>query len=69
MVPIPMRSENKIQNNPSNLIKMLDSGTKLEILATKMVGLKLDLKHHWLDDFTLFNFQYTCENSVRSASA
>jgi hypothetical protein len=27
-----MRSENKIQNNPSNLIKMLDSGTKLEIL-------------------------------------
>ncbi len=34
MVPIPMRSENKIQNNPSNLIGMLDSGTKLEILAT-----------------------------------
>lgn len=34
-VPIPMRSENKIQNNPSNLIKMLDSGTKLEILATE----------------------------------
>lgn len=30
-----MRSENKIQNNPSNLIKMLDSGTKLEILATE----------------------------------
>ncbi|MDC9714373.1 MAG: TIGR04211 family SH3 domain-containing protein [Gammaproteobacteria bacterium] len=35
MVPIPMRSENKIQNSPSNLIKMLDSGTKLEILATE----------------------------------
>ncbi len=35
MVPIPMRSENKIQNNPSNLIKMLDSGTKLKILATE----------------------------------
>lgn len=35
MVPIPMRSESKIQNNPSNLIKMLDSGTKLEILATE----------------------------------
>lgn len=35
MVPIPMRSENRIQNNPSNLIKMLNSGTKLEILATK----------------------------------
>jgi len=35
MVPIPMRSENRIQNNPSNLIKMLDSGTKLEILSTK----------------------------------
>lgn len=35
MVPIPMRSENSIQNNPSNLIKMLDSGTKLEILATE----------------------------------
>ncbi|SMN13112.1 hypothetical protein BHECKSOX2_93 [Bathymodiolus heckerae thiotrophic gill symbiont] len=35
MVPIPMRSEGKIQNSPSNLIKMLDSGTKLEILATE----------------------------------
>ncbi|SFV88306.1 hypothetical protein MNB_SUP05-SYMBIONT-7-668 [hydrothermal vent metagenome] len=35
IVPIPMRSENKIQNDPSNLIKMLDSGTKLEILATE----------------------------------
>lgn len=34
-VPIPMRSENKIQNNPSNLVKMLDSGTKLEILSTE----------------------------------
>lgn len=34
-VPIPMRSENKIQNDPSNLIKMLDSGTKLQILATE----------------------------------
>jgi SH3 domain protein len=35
MVPIPMRSDNSIQNNPSNLIKLLDSGTKLEILSTK----------------------------------
>lgn len=35
MVPIPMRSENKIQNNPSNLIKMLDSGTKLKIISTE----------------------------------
>ncbi|BAS67540.1 MAG: TIGR04211 family SH3 domain-containing protein [Gammaproteobacteria bacterium] len=34
-VPIPMRSENIIQNNPSNLIKLLDSGTKLEILSTE----------------------------------
>ncbi|SMM98519.1 hypothetical protein SPONL_2192 [uncultured Candidatus Thioglobus sp.] len=32
MVPIPMRSESNIGNN---LIKMLDSGTKLEILATE----------------------------------
>ncbi|SMN00745.1 hypothetical protein SPONN_1940 [uncultured Candidatus Thioglobus sp.] len=32
MVPIPMRSENNIGNN---LIKTLDSGTKLEILATE----------------------------------
>ncbi|SFV85635.1 hypothetical protein MNB_SUP05-SYMBIONT-4-804 [hydrothermal vent metagenome] len=35
MVSIPMRSDNSIQNNPSNLIKMLDSGTQLEILATE----------------------------------
>ncbi len=35
MVPIPMRSDNSIQNNPSNLIKMLDSGTQLKILATE----------------------------------
>jgi SH3 domain protein len=35
MVPIPMRSENKIQNNPSNIIKRLDSGAKLEILSTE----------------------------------
>ncbi|CAB9538733.1 hypothetical protein [uncultured Gammaproteobacteria bacterium] len=35
MVPIPMRSDNEIRNNPSNLIKMLDSGTKLEILSTE----------------------------------
>ena len=34
-VDIPMRSTNKIQSNPSNLIKMVSSGTKLEILITK----------------------------------
>ena len=32
-VDIPMRSSNKIEKNPSNLIRMLPSGTKLEILA------------------------------------
>ena len=35
MVDIPMRSENKIQSNPSNLLRMLPSGTKLEILSTE----------------------------------
>ncbi len=34
-VDIPMRSANKIQNNPSNLLKMLPSGTKLKILSTE----------------------------------
>jgi len=33
-VDIPMRSENKIQSNPSNLLRMLPSGTKLELLST-----------------------------------
>lgn len=34
-VDIPMRSSNKIERNPSNVIKMLSSGTQLEILATE----------------------------------
>lgn len=34
VVDIPMRSENKIQSNPSNLLRMLPSGTKLELLST-----------------------------------
>lgn len=44
-VPIPMRSENKIQNNPSNIIRMLDSGTKLEILATEQSWTKVKFKN------------------------
>ncbi len=34
-VDLPLRSENKIRNNPSNLLRNLPSGTKLEILATE----------------------------------
>ncbi|RUM83556.1 MAG: TIGR04211 family SH3 domain-containing protein [Candidatus Thioglobus sp.] len=33
-VDIPIRSENKIQRNPSNLLRMLPSGTKLQLLST-----------------------------------
>ena len=33
-VDIPMRSANKIQSNPSNLLRMLPSGTKLQLLST-----------------------------------
>jgi SH3 domain protein len=35
MVDIPMRSSNKVERDPSNLLKMLPSGTKLEILSTE----------------------------------
>ena len=35
IVDIPIRSSNAIQNSPSNLLRMLPSGTKLKILATK----------------------------------
>lgn len=35
MVDIPMRSSNKIERNPPNLLKMLPSGSKLEILSTE----------------------------------
>ena len=35
MVDIPMRSSNKIERDPSNLLKMLPSGAKLEILSTE----------------------------------
>ncbi|KAA0444624.1 MAG: TIGR04211 family SH3 domain-containing protein [Candidatus Thioglobus sp.] len=34
-IPIPVRSSNKIQNKPSNLLMMLDSGTKLELLSSE----------------------------------
>lgn len=43
-VDIPMRSTNKIQSNPSNLIKMVSSGTKLEILITKNGWSKVKFK-------------------------
>ena len=33
-VDIPMRSANKIQSNPSNLLRMLPSDTKLQLLTT-----------------------------------
>jgi len=33
-VDIPLRSSNKIQTNPSNLLRMLPSDTKLELLST-----------------------------------
>lgn len=33
-VELPMRSESKIAKNPSNIMRMLPSGTKLEILST-----------------------------------
>jgi SH3 domain protein len=33
-VDIPMRSANKIQSNPSNLLRMLPSDTKLQLLST-----------------------------------
>jgi len=35
VVDIPMRSSNKIERDPPNLLKMLPSGTKLEILSTE----------------------------------
>ncbi len=35
VVDIPLRSENIVQNNPSNVIRTLPSGTKLKILATE----------------------------------
>jgi len=34
IVDIPMRSANKIQSNPSNLLRMLPSGTRLQLLST-----------------------------------
>jgi len=33
-VEIPLRSSNKIQTNPSNLLRMLPSDTKLQLLST-----------------------------------
>ena len=35
MVEIPMRSSDKLERDPSNILKMLPSGTKLEILSTE----------------------------------
>jgi len=37
-VDLPMRSDSKIVNKPSNVIRMLPSGTKLEILSTIETG-------------------------------
>ena len=37
-VDLPMRSQSKIANNPSNIIRMLPSGTKLEFLSTTETG-------------------------------
>lgn len=34
-VEIPLRSENKVQNKPSNLLRMLPSGAKLKVLANE----------------------------------
>lgn len=49
-VPIPMRSSNKIERNPSNLIQMLDSGTKLEILSAEngWTNVKFDETTGWV---------------------
>ena len=43
-VEIPMRSSNKIERDPSNLLRMLPSGTKLEILVTKNGWSKVKFK-------------------------
>jgi SH3 domain protein len=37
-VDLPMRSDSKIVNSPSNVIRMLPSGTKLEFLSTTETG-------------------------------
>lgn len=34
-IEIPMRSTNAVENNPSNIISMLPSGSRLEILSTE----------------------------------
>jgi TPR repeat protein len=43
-VDIPMRSSNNIERDPSNLLRMLPSGTKLEILITKNGWSKVKFK-------------------------
>jgi SH3 domain protein len=47
-VDIPLRSSNKIQTNPSNLLRMLPSDTKLELLSTNNGWTKVET-----DDGTL----------------
>jgi len=44
-VEIPMRSTNKVERNPSNVQKMLPSGTKLEILSTENGWTKVKYKN------------------------
>jgi len=43
-VDIPMRSSNNIERDPSNLLRMLSSGTKLEVLVTKNGWSKVKFK-------------------------
>ena len=49
-VDIPMRSAGKIQNNPSNLLKMLPSYTQLELLSTEngWSKVRLDNQEGWI---------------------
>jgi mono/diheme cytochrome c family protein/uncharacterized protein YraI len=50
MVDIPMRSNNKIQSNPSNLLKMIPSYTRLELLLTESgwSKVRLDNQEGWI---------------------
>ena len=45
MVDIPMRSSNKIEREPSNLLKMLPSGTQLTVLSTENGWTKVKFKN------------------------
>jgi len=48
---IPMRSSNQIQSNPSNILKMIPSYTRLELLLTERLGwskVRLDNQEGWI---------------------